>query len=327
LRTVLITTIAASVLSIFAGCESISSANKKLLSVDFQKGQTLRYKFTSARDIDIDWGEPSKNFPNADKKQKTDSVKETSEIVMAYSPVDIDPYGLTTIKATCESVMAERRSFTGRQDDRRDALESLLGKSYTFKIGPDGKIRDYSELDKMAKQMGQNAFRPNSNIKEADMIDDFITAQWFLWDSIASIPNAAEGVAAGQTWKSKLLVPTPMLLRKARAVTYKLDKIRQDENGTVAVIKSSYVLSETTPTGWHLPYSGSFRMSGVFGFLINYKALDLEGEGEEIFNIDAGRTEQYSQKYQMHLEASLILPIGSTPKLTIKQELTAKLVE
>ena len=68
-------------------------------------------------------------------------------------------------------------------------------------------------------------------------------------------------------------------------------------------------------------------MSGMFGFLRNYKVLELQGQGEELFNIDAGRIEQSSQKYQMLLDASFPTGLGLNPRITIKQNLTMQLLE
>ena len=159
------------------------------------------------------------------------------------------------------------------------------------------------------------------------MICDFIATQWFLWDSVSSIEKPAEGVSVGQTWQSKLSVPTPMVSRKARDVTYTLDEIRESEKEQLAVIHSSYSLAESTPNDWPIPYSGRFRMSGMFGFFRGYKVLDLQGQGEELFNIKAGRTEKYNQQYQMQMEASLQLPLGEKPRITIEQNLTMQLLE
>jgi len=69
-------------------------------------------------------------------------------------------------------------------------------------------------------------------------------------------------------------------------------------------------------------------MARMFGFLGGYELVDLKGQGEELFNIDAGRIEQYNQQYQMQLKASLPLPLaGVDPRITIKQDLTMKLLE
>ena len=40
-------------------------------------------------------------------------------------------------------------------------------------------------------------------------------------------------------------------------------------------------------------------MVGPFGFYRNYRVLSLQGQGEELFNIDAGRTERYEQQYEL----------------------------
>jgi len=67
-------------------------------------------------------------------------------------------------------------------------------------------------------------------------------------------------------------------------------------------------------------------MSGTFGFLRGYKVLDLQGQGEELFNIDTGQIEQYNQEYQMQMEASFPMGISVKPLITIKQNLTMQLI-
>jgi hypothetical protein len=118
-----------------------------------------------------------------------------------------------------------------------------------------------------------------------------------------------------------------MVMKEARDVTYTLDEIRQSEKGRLAVIRSSYSPAESAPRSWPMPYSGRFQMSGMFGFLRGYEVLRLEGEGEELFNIDAGRTEQCNQQYQMQIKASLPFTRGANPLITIKQNLTMELLE
>jgi hypothetical protein len=245
---------------------------------------------------------------------------------MAYTPIEIDPYGLTTVKAVCESVKVARSKGPGK-----DAVDNLAGRTFTLAVGPTGKIEDYSQLDQLLKEIGKKAFREDTSqgrIKEPDMIGDVVATQWFLWDAVSSLKKPSQGAAVGQSWNSKLSVPTPMVMRKARDVTYRLDEIRPGEKGRLAVISSSYKIADSAPRDWPIPYSGRFQVAGAFGFYRNYQVLDLQGKGEELFNIDAGRTEQYKQQYQMQLSASLILPLaGVKPKITIKQNLTMNLLE
>jgi hypothetical protein len=305
------------VLSVLAGCgpttkkEELSSEGKELLTVDFQDGQALQYKFVSSR-------EPG--------KEASDKSIESMEMVVTYTPIEIDPYGLTTIKAICESVKVKRS-----KGPQKDAVEHLTGKTFTLTIGPTGKIEDYSQLDELIKEIGKKAFLPDTGrgrIKSPDMICDFVATQWFLWDSVSSVEKPSQGIGAGQSWKSKLSVPAPMVMRKARDVTYRLDETRQSEKGRLAVITSSYSPADSAPHSWPIPYSGRFQMAGTFGFLSGYKLLDLRGQGEELFNIDAGRVEQYNQQYQMQLKASMPLPLSDVdPMITIKQNLTMKLLE
>jgi len=336
-RTVLILA-ATVVVSIFAGCGGIVeqkeaanvSGSNTLLTVDFQKGQRLQYRFVSSRDIDLDWGPEARTSKSG--KRPSDKSSESMEIVMAYTPIEVNPYGLTTIEATCSYVKVSRSKGASGRGGARDAVESLAGKTFTFTIDPRGKVEDYSGLEKLLQEIGEHAFRAESSrgrVKEPDMISDFFATQWFLWDSISNIPNPAKGLAAKQSWESKLSIPAPMpqMLRKARDVTYTLDEVRQTEKGQVAVIKSSYRAAESAPQDWPIPYSGSFQMSGTFGFLRGYKIIDLQGHGEELFNIDLGRVERRSQQYQVQLEAVLPFGISANPRVTIKQNLTMELLK
>lgn len=330
MRTILIST-AVIFLCILAGCESqtgtIKTAkpneNKELLTVDFKDGQTLRYKFTSSRDITIDW-EPSKTNTEKDRTTLSKS-SESMEMIIAYTPVKINPFGLSTVKAACESVGVKRSDGIPK-----DAVKYFAGKTYTFKVGPTGKIEDNSQLNELIKKTGKRAFQPDTGrgkIKEPDMIGDYIASQWFLWDTVASIENPSEGVGPGQSWQSKLSVPTPMVSREAREVTYRLEEIREGEKGRLAVISSTFNKSDSTPQSWPVPYTGRFQMRGKFGFLGNYKLLNLQGDGEELFNIDLGRTEKSSQQYQAQLKAMIPLGIGESPVITIKQKLTMNILE
>jgi hypothetical protein len=308
-------------LSVLTGCEA---GGRKLLTVDFQPGQTLRYKFVSSRDIELGWSSLEGGTKKAESK--VDKLYESMEMIVAYAPVEVDSNGLTTVKATCESVKVERKQQSGAAD----AVESLVGKSFTITVSPTGKMEDSSQLNELIHEIGEKAFRQSSRggkIKNPDMIGDFVATQWFLWDAVASIKKPLDGVSVGRHWMSKLSVPTPMVSRLARNVTYTLKEIRQSEKGELAVIDSNYSLAESAPDSWPIPYAGSFQMSGTFGFLTRYKYFDLQGSGEELFNIDAGRTERYSQQYQLNAEASVPFGIEAGVGIKIKQNLTMQLLE
>ncbi len=336
-----ITIFTAVVLSILAGCDGAAEKKeplrvkieplkegKELLTVDFQEGRSLRYRFVSSRDIALDW-DPAKSRAKPGRSS-IDKSSESMEMVVTYTPIEVDPYGLTTIKATIESVRATRSRGQGGRAGRRDAVDSLPGNTFTLTVNATGKIEDNSQLDKLIRQIGEKAFRTSprmGRVKDPDMIWDFISSQWFLWDSVSSIEQPIEGVSVGQSWSSKLSVPTPMVMRKARDVTYTLSEIRQSGKDRLAVKSSSYSQADSVPRGWPIPYTGSFNMSGTFGFLRGYKILSLKGQGEELFNIDAGRIEQYNQQYQMQLSAALLGPIGVSPQITINQKLTMQLIE
>lgn len=313
------------VLVVTIGCvEPPAKTERTFLCVDFQPGRTLRYNFDSERKIVTDWA-PDKNDAKA-KKESTESVR----VVVAYEPMEVNPYGLTKVKATFESVKAAK---TGTSGNVKDAVETLAGKSYTFIVGPDGKIHDKSELVELLKEASKAAFGTgrNASVKQPDLLDDVLTTQWYLWDSVASIEKPTKGIKVGQTWKSHLLIPTSMVLRKGRDVTYQLAEVRQTERRPVAVINSTYALSEAKPNA-PLPYSqGGFRLAGTFGFFhAMFKGLSvvsLEGTGQELFDINAGRVDWCQQQYTATLKPNASPLPGANPVIYINQKITMQLIE
>jgi len=301
-----------------------AQSGRVFLTVDFQPGQTLRYKFTSKKNIAVDWD------PNAAANaNQVQEQSETFEMMVAYTPVEVDPYGVSTVRAAVESVKAVHRGGPGARNFGTDAVESAQGKSFTLKVDPRGKIVAPSELTALIQEMGKQAFRAGAamgRIKEPDMIGDFVASQWFLWDAQSSLERPAEGVAVGQTWRSELFMPTPMVMRQARNVVYKLEEVRQAADGPLAVITSTYTPADSTPAGWPIPYSGRFQMSGTFGFLGPYEVLGLAGTGTELFNLKTGRLEQRQEKYVLRVRAGLPpLGIKANPRITIDQTLTMEL--
>jgi len=324
--------VVALIVGIIGGCTSAQKSalapRKTLLTVDFKLGQALKYKFVNSRNMAVDWGAMRSDDPS---KTKINKSSESLEMVVSYTPVEVNPYGVSTIRADCEFAKAKRTSESARQPNWQDAAESFTGKSWTFTVDARGKIVDGSGFRDLLLQVGQRAFRADRSkglIKDPDMLFDVIAMQWFLWDSVSSISNPAKGVAVGDKWKSVLAAPATMVLFAARDVNYTLSEIRvQDANNRIAVIDSSYSLLWPNPSEWPIPYTEAFQMSGIYGFLRGYKTLDLQGRGQELFNIDAGRTERYSQSYTIHASASLPMGMGGVnPQITIDQNMTMELL-
>jgi len=98
------------------------------------------------------------------------------ETVVTYTPIEIDPYGLTTVKATCESVKVTRT-----KGPHKDAVQALPGRTFKLVVGPTGRIEDYSQLDELLREIGEKVFRYDAKggrIKDPDMIGDFVAGQW-----------------------------------------------------------------------------------------------------------------------------------------------------
>ncbi|MBN1362448.1 MAG: hypothetical protein JW993_17765 [Sedimentisphaerales bacterium] len=297
-----------------------------LLTVDFEPMQTLTYRFVSSRDITLDW-DPGASASEGRVQQQSERL----EMVVVYTPIEVDPYGVSTIRAVCQSVQVMRSGQASGRGAYTDAVTTAQGKTFTLKVDPRGKIVDASDLDRLIRELGVAAFRPDTSrgrIKEPDLIGDFIAPQWFLWDAISSIDTPTAGVSVGQSWPSTLSVPTPMVMRKARDVTYRLAEVRNTEQGRVAVIDSTYRLARSVPSGWPVPYSGRFQLSGTFGFLGAYDIVALKGIGRTLFNVDAGRLDREDQKYTLQMKA-LLPPLGirANPFITIEQTLTTELLD
>jgi hypothetical protein len=321
------------VLLLLAGCKTSGTESGKtqsvkngrvFLTVDFEPGKTLRYRFVSERNIAIDWDPGAASSGNRVQEQT-----ERLEMVIAYTPVEVDRYGPSTIRAVVESVKATRSSGPGARAFGPDAVEAAQGKSFLLKVDPRGRLVDAAPLEALIKELGEKAFRADKSrgrIKEPDMVGDFVAGQWFLWDAVAHVERPPEGVAPGQTWSSQLSVPTPMVMRKARDVQYRLDEIRPSDGGPMAVIRSTYTLAASVPADWPVPYAGRFQMAGTFGFLGPYEVQGLAGSGEELFNVEAGRTERQRQKYTLRIAAALPpMGIRANPHITIDQILTLEL--
>ena len=221
---------------LITGCdEPVANKKRAFLSVDFQPETALRYKFVSDRNILLDWN-PNKKDKGAKKK-----YIEYAEMIIAYESVEIDPYGLTKVKATFEKIKTKKNDAS-----KKEPLKNLQGKSFTFTIGPNGKIHNDSEMFALLRKTSKAAFRTGKGdrrIKDPDLLDDAIAAQLMIWDAPASIERPGKGLAKGQSWKSGLFIPTSMVIREGLDVNYKLKEIRQTENS----ISVKYVTRTPNP--------------------------------------------------------------------------------
>lgn len=310
------------------GCQQPEPENWLLVS--FEKKTPVTYQFTSERQITIDLTGGS-----SAKKNKPQTVSEKLEMVITYMPTRVDPFGLSTLTATCQSAKVTRSSISNKNVSK-DAIEYLAGESFTFKISPTGEIVDDTDMRRIVRQIGEKAFAQGQNssrrIKNPDMISDFIVMQWNLWDVISSIEEPLAGVQAGQTWETRKWIPwaIPLANLPSRLTTYELDHFLPDPNGPAdqdrtrkAVITSTSALAEPLKKSFPKAYEGSFQMRGIMGFLRNYEFLSLEGTGTQVFNMDKGLIESDRQHYTMNVNAAFMLPLGdSLPVLTVDQTIS-----
>jgi hypothetical protein len=306
-----------------AGCsDSILTPSKSRVrpTVQFAQGKTQQYLFESHRDIKVIWDEQALDSGD---KTAAKTMTETLSLRMVYEPVEVTDQK-TLLKATCKSAQVWRSSLTGKRPTGRDPVELMADKSFTLVLDAQGHIIDANGLDGLLKELGPHAFRLDGKdrFKDPEMISDVVALQWFLWDAVTSIdPN---GVKPGDTWGSRLSVPTPMVMRKARDVTYTLT----DVNDSVATFGMTCRLSPNkAPRSWPIPYSGTFQVSGTFGFLRGYTLLSLEGQGSEQFDLALGKSLGYEQTYHMELQSMMPFIMKVKPKILIDQTLSMTLEE
>jgi len=302
-----------------------------LLTVDFNTAAPLKYKFVSERRMTLNLDPTGKySKTRGSDTEKDEEYVEKLEMEITYKALKVDPYGYSTIEATCNSAKATR--VTGHGGSRPDAVESLVGRSFTFKITPAGKIADDSNFVSLVKELGGKAFTGESQrgrIKDPDMIMDFVATQWRIWDSAASIIKPLKGVRKNSKWNSQLLAPMPFVSKIGRDVAYKLAGVVESNNVSYADITSTYSLSKSPPAGAPMPYTGSFQMRGIFGFLQGYKVISIDGAGRQLFDFKKGLIKSDSQQYNTKVSAS-IMGLGSDalePNIKINQTITMTLVE
>lgn len=304
-------------LSSLTGCQPSPRSDNWLL-VSFEKDVPITYRMVSDRKTRIDLSDTQSK-----KKSRPQTMTEKLEMVLVYTPVEVDPFGLTLLQVDCQSAKVTRSGFSGKGVSATDIMETLAGKHFTLKLSPTGQIIDNTDLDRIAKELGNGVFSTDQNrrIKNPDMISDFLAMQQFLWDASATISNQMN-LKVGDTWQADQIIawPMPMYPPPARTTTYTLDSVTEEAPRTAA-ITSHYALSETPIETYIRPYAeGRFQSRGLFGFLRNYQFKQIDGSGKQVFNLDQGLVESDTQQYTLEVTASFMLPLGnSVPILTVNQ--------
>ena len=311
-----------SLLGWFGICLLAGCAGPVTLQCRFDPNEPLTYRFTSSRQIDIHWGTESKNGdPN-----QTSTITESLTYVMTYTVEDANDGGMTRLKATCREAQVRRSNSVGRRKAiRRDAAESLAGKSFHLVFDDRGCLVDAEELRDLLKTLAEKAFREEGDggrVKDPEMINDITATQWFLFDAISS--RARQPLQTGRTWTSQQLIPTPMVMRQARDITYTLGSSQYTDEGRLVEISSSSTLSEQeSPHSWPIPYSGTFQVAGTFGFLQGYRPVSLTGTGMDRFNLDTGvlTSSEHTFEWEVAVRALPLVTVQANPYLVIKQTL------
>ena len=300
-------------------------AQPKYMTVEFNQAKPIKYKYKAKRTLELSFqgekGDPA-------KKQVTN---EKLEYVLEYKALGQDVSGLQRVHAKCISANVERDSTVGSVRQRTDAVESLEGKEWEFSINPLGDISDYSQMEKVARDVSESAFSDTSKqrIKNPDMIWDFVDSQWFMWDVVSSYPNPDKGVSVGAKWDSLVSLPFVLPLKYGRGVEYELTSIEPIADQNIAHINSVYSVEEQRPDIMPDVYGdGSFMMRGTFGFLRGYKVLGFDGTGKVDYNLTNGVMLKNEQQFKIEMSALMSFPLPDViPTINIVQSMSCELVE
>lgn len=312
----------AAAVAFFSGCRSVPRG--EYMALEFDKTKPLRYRFVSSREVQIELT----SGPSG-KKEDSKASNESIEMVFQIRPVEIDPYGLSTLEFTCESVQVKRTTFSGKPA-AADAVQALQGRSYTIQVSPTGRLELTDSFKNLLREIGQKSFAAKSgsqqqNVKDPDMILDWLFFQYTLWDLPASHPRPLEGIRVGSTWESEQFLPWPVPIQNlpSRTLTYTVEQIEEQQDCRLAFISTSYKLRERPVLNFPLPYEGNYQIRGsLFSVLRNFQHQSLEGSGRLVFNLTNGCLESAQDEYTLVTSASFILPLGeSLPKLTVHQHI------
>jgi hypothetical protein len=315
------------VLLSLTACQPGSSKDNVFLVVEFDPQVPLKYKLISERDSSV-------TFDAKSAKMKPVKIYEKLEMVISYQPVGKpDVYGLTTIKATCHSAKVTRKAK--RRSPGKDSAEGLTGRSYTFKISPTGKIVDYSNLSKLAVEIGSKSISgsgSHGNFKSPDMTTDFVCLQWYLWDSLAKSGQTTSGLKPGASWTTNQIIPLPLPSGTVRETTYTLGDVEEGvEDSNKVIIDSTYAIGKREGLkNWPRIYPGRFQIKGMFGFLRGFTITSIAGTGRQIFDAEKGILEKDVQQYKAKFSANLLFSLpgaGVSPEMIVDQKMSVELLD
>jgi len=293
------------------------------MALEFRADPPLRYRFVSSREVQIELTSGSSG-----KKEDSKLANESIEMVFRIRPIEANPYGLSTVEFTCESVEANRTTFSGKAAPA-DAMQHLRGRSYTLQVSPTGQIELTDSFRELLREIGRKSFVEKGDtaqrIKDPDMILDWLFFQYTLWDLTASNPKPLRGVVPGSSWQSEQFLPWPVPIQNlpSRIITYTVETLEEQQQVKLASVSTRYQLREKPLLNFPLPYEGSYQIRGsLFSVLRSFRHESLEGTGRLVFNLTDGQLEFAQDDYTLITAADFILPLGdSLPKLTVRQHI------
>jgi hypothetical protein len=314
-----------SVLTLVLVCSSSLAARQDVtLRYRWTKGDTLRYRITQQSTTTIG------GIPGMDNLTIEQSIVQ----VVSTSVDDVAADGAATLKQSVESVKMDLTSpvFAASYDSAKPeaatdqlsatlkgVLSQVIGQSYTVVMGPTGEVLKVEGVSKMAEKMFSNVSADPAAAGvldglKAGLSDDSMRS--LLAQSFSQSPNRP--LKVGESWTYDVVQKNPMLGGIITSVKMTLKSVDGEASKRVATIATA---SDVKQDAAAPPAPNPMGMT--------MKLSPGTGDGEQVFDVAAGRLTRATIRMSMPMSMSGAGPDGSPMNLTtiVKGTTTTELIQ
>ena len=258
------------------------------LTLKFEPNDISTYKVVMEAQKSVLWEGPAPTKPSAFKGGLTSS---RSEITFTQQIKSVDEQGNAIAVITIKNLkyLAKARDNvaidfdSSREKDKSDPMNGLIGRGYSIKITPTGKV-----VTVTGTADAQAAVKGNSATAKAarSLLGGEVIKQRH---SIPALPAKKKSrVSKGDNWSALRSFDFGMLGAKSYERVYKLDAVEDSDRGKIAVAQMSGVPSSEDAAELHKQQSSGF-LSKLFDNTEEYT-------GRLKLNLSTGKVEKYREE-------------------------------
>jgi hypothetical protein len=229
------------ILAFSGGISCLGGSNKIQYQLRLEKGKTYTIRVVTDQKI------------SQTVQGQQQDIKQTIEIKYTFDVEDVDSDGNTTVKVTYQSIRFSQVGPRGEVEydssnpspnipPEATGLATLVGKSITVKLTPNGQVKEIKGVDEMIASMIKELNIPEDmkSSMEKSLKEQFgdEALKEMMESNVIEYPK--KSVASGDTWSNKVTVSKgfPMVLEN----TWKL---KERKNGISVIEVSSTIESNT----------------------------------------------------------------------------------